>query len=1086
MRKLPPDQAAREKIAQELDINLLVEAGAGSGKTTSLVRRMIRLIESGKVQVGEIAAITFTRKAAAELRERFQNELEKAFRKCQDSGTKKLLGQALEDLDQSFMGTIHSFCAKLLRERPVEAGLDPEFTELDTVSEQLLEQQAWDQYLLGVKLNQPELLDELNNIGVSPLELKDSYQRLSCFSDVNFAYIPAAKPDLASALATLEALVYKAIKSIPKSPPDPDYDDLHKAVLRAVRLLRYLDLNLDTNIVKVLSIFAKEKKVVQKRWISKAEAVTYRDEFSQLTENVVGPVLRQWREYCHYHLMRFTLPAVKGLEELRAERSMLNFQDLLTRTASLLQNQPEVRQYFQVKYRCLLVDEFQDTDPVQAQIMFYLTGGDLREKAWQKLIPRPGSLFVVGDPKQSIYRFRRADMDTYNLVRDIISDSGGLVLELTANFRSFSTLGDWFNTVFKTLLPQEGSVYQAPFTSLDAMPPDVPGTDYGIRVLELPQEHTKKDAVVQADAERIAAYIKWALEGKLRLARSQAEIENGVTECPSPKDFMILLRYKDSIEVYARALERYGIPVSIAGGGALAKSMELRELYKLLQALQDPANQVALVAVLRGLYFGLSDSTLYAFKQAKGSFNLLSPVPQGLSSQVYETFATAFERLSRYYEWSRIYSPTVAVEKIIVDLGIVPYTLAGSLGKSRCGYVYQVLELLRKAEVDGATDFGQMVTQFGLMLEADVEEELNLAADEENAVRLMNLHKAKGLEAPVVFLAHPWKKVKRPVEEHIKFIGETPVGQFLFTRPNGEYNSEVIGQPSDWPKYELEEEEYKAAEELRLIYVAATRAKNLLVISKSLKDTEMKYSSWAPLLSDMDLGAISDEQTSTPPCPVDGGAEITLEDIEAARKGWDLANVARPTFQPVSPTGLKENYPEITLKDNSGGMAWGKVIHQVFEQLVKGTDELNATILAILTDNNQPAERLDEVLKVVEEFKLSDLWGRLSRSEVRLTEVPFSIKMEKGDPLYDELGMEGNIQFLLTGVIDLVFKDRDGWVVVDYKTNRCDSEQDFEHLTELYRGQLNTYCQVWELLTKEPVFSGELYFISLRKAKKVI
>jgi len=267
MLKNPPDQAAREKIELELEQNLLVEAGAGSGKTTCLVKRMLRLIESGKVEVGQIAAITFTRKAAAELTERFQTELEKAFHSCQDSMVRSRLALALEDLEQGFIGTIHSFCAKLLRERPVEAGLDPEFGELDSLQEQLLAQQAWDRYLLDVKLGKPQLLEELNKIGVSPVELKDNYLRLSCFPDVEFAYGPLEKPDLSNALHKLAELTAKAVNSIPQDPPDPDYDDLQQAVLRAHRLLRYLDLSLDTNQVKALSLFGKERKVVLKRWL---------------------------------------------------------------------------------------------------------------------------------------------------------------------------------------------------------------------------------------------------------------------------------------------------------------------------------------------------------------------------------------------------------------------------------------------------------------------------------------------------------------------------------------------------------------------------------------------------------------------------------------------------------------------------------------------------------------------------------------------------------------------------------------------------------------------------------------------------
>ena len=676
MSKLaPPDRNERDKIEKVLDKNFLVEAGAGSGKTSSLVKRMVSIIGSGDVEVRKMAAITFTRKAAAELKERFQNQLERTFREAKNACLKGRFEQALMDLDQCYLGTIHSFCARLLRERPVEAGLEPDFKELDDIQNKLLIEKAWESYLIELKVHNPQLLEKLNYLGIELKDLKPSFQRLSSFPDIEIAYKEAPEPDIDPAFEQLKSLVERAKRAIPSIRPDKDYDDLQKAVLRADRSLRFFDLSQKSNKMKIITLFNKEKSITQNRWDSKEEAKQYRDEFNELFRTSIEPAINLWLEYCHYHIMKFLLPGVKHFEDIRRELSALNFQDLLMKTAAMLKRYPEVREYFQGKYKCLLIDEFQDTDPIQSEIMFYLTGSNIQEQDWLKLVPKSGALFVVGDPKQSIYRFRRADIDTYNVVKELILKSGGEVLKLTANFRSQEDLGDWFNPTFKKLFPNTYTSYQAEFSSMDTIRPVETNKMSGIKILDVPEFFEKKDQIVEAEADNIARYIKWALDGNIKLARSEEEKNDGISEIPQPKDFMILSLYKDSIYIYARALERYGVPVKIAGGSSLKDSKEILELLKVFKALNDTDNQVALAAVLRVLYFGISDDELYQFKTSGGYFNIFSTIPDTLSREVASKFQGAFEALAKYHIWTKKYSPAAALEMIMNDLGLIPYTL---------------------------------------------------------------------------------------------------------------------------------------------------------------------------------------------------------------------------------------------------------------------------------------------------------------------------------------------------------------------------------------------------------------------------
>ncbi len=1090
----PPDISARKKIEKELHKNFLVEAGAGSGKTSSLVKRMVALVVKGNYKAGEIAAITFTRKAASELKQRFQTRLEKEYCTMSDEIKKERIENALQNLEQCFLGTIHSFCAQLLRERPVEAGIDPEFQEMDEIENNLLIEKAWEEYLLQIKLSHPEIMEQLNFIGIAPNELKPAFMRLSDFPEVNVVYEQTEKPDLKDAFETTKDLIDRAQNAIPKDPVEGRYDKLQETILKVQRYIKYFDLTQEKNMVRLLLNFEKECKITQKLWNSKEKAKQFKDEFDNLANNVVSPVIKKWREYCHYYLMEFLLPAVKYYENMRREQSYLNFQDLLMKTAEMLKNYPEVRDYFKQKYKCLLVDEFQDTDPIQSEIMFYLTGCNSEEINWQKLKPIPGALFIVGDPKQSIYRFRRADIDTYNLIKKLLSESGGEVLNLTANFRSLNTLGNYYNTVFRNMLPEESSYYQAGFRSMDTILPDENNNISGVKIMEIPADFNNKTDIVKEDAGRIAHYIKWALEGNIKLSRTQEETEEGAEEKPRPKDFLIIMRYKDSMDVYARALEDYGIPVSISGGSSLSKSHEINELIMVLKVLAEIDNQVNLTAVLRGLFFGISDDALYKFKCAGGSFNIYSPVPKELDDEVREIFEEAFVRLKKYYIWTKEYTPVVALEKIIIDLGLIPYTLTGNMVKSRCSYIYQILEHLIKAEIDGVAGFSQMVKHFENILDADLEEELNILVGEEDAVRIMNLHKSKGLEAGVVFLAHPYKNVSFDPAEHIIRLNEKPQGYFVIKRDKNQHNKETIGQPKNWQSYSEEEQKYINAEEERLKYVAATRAKNLLVISRNLKDKNMSKNPWAPLLreiieEDNTLGIPDGNEVNKNEIK-EGEVEVTNNILKQKMQETEeiITNLKKPCYTENTPTGMKKDkkYLQIT-RMSGGGMDWGNAVHKVFEELIKATDDLDTVINIVLEENDISMDKKDEVYQSINDFKKSRLWARIEKSQNVYTEAPFSIKIEKDNELYD-LVKEENEQdcpVILNGVIDLAFKDADGWVVVDYKTDRPEKEEDYDILLDAYSKQVLIYSKVWEEITREEVKSGEIYFTSLRDTKRV-
>lgn len=1076
-----PDRKVREMIEKEPCVNMLIEAGAGSGKTTSMVNRMISLLVSGKCRVENVAAITFTRKAAQELKERFQNELEKRYRREENDGVRDRLKEALNNIENCFIGTIHSFCASLLRERPVEGAVDPNFEEIDELNDMLLHKQAWQQYLLDVRKDYPEKLSGLNAVGIKPSDLEGIYRFITRYPDVEIVRNETPKPDLSPAVDKLKRILYRAKNYIPKEEPENGYDKLQTNILETVRMLAYFDMNIETNKVNILEKFENEQKVTLKKWLCDGDKTkSIQDEFRYLSQTEIKPALRQWREYCHYIAMDFLLPGVEYYERLKNKQSGLNYQDLLLKAVNMLKNHPEVRLYFQDKYRCLLIDEFQDTDPIQAELMLFLTGQDTGENEWYKLVPRPGSLFVVGDPKQSIYRFRRADIDIYNRVKRMFEQTGGKVESLTANFRSVTTLGSWFNKVFENLFPGNASTCQAAFCPVETVDNDTEGYDTGIRIINIPGKFKKKQEIVECDAEYIARVIRNAVDNAgIKIKRKKEELEKGLSEKPEYRDFLVILRYKDSMEIYAKALKKYGIPVQMSGGSMLSGVEELKEFLILLKYLQDPENQVLLIAVLKGMFFGISDRALAEYRLAGGTFRPYAEIPDNLTEETAALFRTAYGKLLDYLGWARKYPPVTAFEKTAQDIGLIPLTLSGAEGQTGCGYIIKIMEILRRGAVSGCSDFSSLVDRLEAIINADLDEELDISGEERNAVRIMNLHKAKGLEAPVVFLAHPYKRPDITPDYHIQRTETESRGYFVIKRQGENYNRRILAQPINWEEFEAAESEYQNAEEIRLLYVAATRARNLLFISRC--ENNNNKNPWEPLLGfanpDKDIYEIPDVKIPEP--EKSGTSEYTKrEDLEKYKNRiTGLINEAgRPSYRELSVSDIISEDPLPAVKGGLGP-EWGRAVHEIIERLVR--DETyygNCRDYILDRYGFKDPEYIRKADELIKEFRESELYARIRNAEMKLTEVPFAVRLEADDPVYRELGIEETLPVMLQGKIDLAVREKDGWAVIDYKTNYFETDEELNLLVRHYTKQIRLYCRILERIIREKVVIGELYF----------
>ena len=1112
-----PDAAARARIATDLDTNLLVEAGAGAGKTTAMVTRMVALVRSGRATVDRIAAVTFTRKAAAELRERFQTVLERELIDAAGAreASASLLDAALRDIDRSFIGTIHAFCARLLRERPLDAGLDPGFRETFGAEEPMLRRAFYDRHIERLAAVGDASLSELAAVGLTPRQVFELFERLVENPDITFASAAAPRPDTAPARRAVEALLAEAARYMPAEEPEKGWDPLQLAV-RTLRFRRWvLDWSDDTRFLDTLleTLGEAAPKPTQNRWsddrsIRAAVKRMYEQLIDQCaTGGVIGRTIRAWQEHRHPVALEFVSRAAAEFEVERRRAGTLFFGDLLMHAARMLRESESARASVGERYAYLLVDEFQDTDPIQAEVLF-LIASDPHDRDWRAETPRPGSLFVVGDPKQSIYRFRRADITLYEEVKARFRAFGDVV-ELTSNFRSTPPIGTFVNDVFAPLLTGGADPGQAPFAPMRVRrAADAMAGVYWYQLVK-PTGPFRYDEMAAQDAERIASWVA------RRVARGER----------SPGDFLILTRTRRRLPIYARAIEARNLPVEVTGGG-VAIEEELRELRLLLAALADPGDERRTVAALTGLFFGLDYEQLASHVlDGGGRLGFLSS-----SKPADGSVAAALATLHRMWKLFRTEPADVALGRIVAELGLLPYAAAGELGGSRAGALLYILDAARAAALSGDASIAGIALAIDAAVATD-EAEASLEPGRGDVVRVMNLHQAKGLEAPVVILVDPVGERDREPTLHVDRTGDVPRGHAVLSEPKkkGGYGSTVLARPLNWDEYAAREAAFEAAERNRLLYVAATRAADELVVAT----LDNGSSPWEPFTTYLRLDRPKLElEIEAPPPRTTLAASADEIEAEIAAVEAERARSARPTYHAspitrrvleiVDRSGIAERErregaaaraSDLVAARHARGVDWGNSVHGALEAAARGLSgrRLSAACRALLIGNERPLDEdgepreLDELVSIVEAARQAPFWPSAERARAAgtlLVEAPFAVRLEPAEyrawvaPLggaaagasgaagraaagdaraADAAAMQRNALQIVEGVIDLVFRDENGWVLVDYKSDATGAATPAARRAR-YRAQVALYAAAWERISGEPVMQRVVFY----------
>jgi ATP-dependent exoDNAse (exonuclease V) beta subunit len=869
----PPadDRAARRAIAGDLDDTLVVEAAAGTGKTTELMNRMLSILATGRAQMTGMVAVTFTEKAAGELKLRLRERLERdRAGAAGDDVVRGRLETALETLEEAHVNTIHGFCAEILRERPVEAAVDPLFVVLTEPQADRLYDRAFSAWLQETLQDPPEgvqralrrtsgsifggedngPVDRLRKVGLDLARTRDfpapwhrppfdraavidrhvgALHRLADLTatrsfDRDNLYLDTDAVRRLSGQIRLEAA---------SGPPDLDGWEARLIDLVRDRGFSRTRKGSGHKYGKTVATGSEAAREVTRTEVLAAREQLFADllEFRKTADADLAALLQ-----------RELGGATARYEALKAAAGALDFTDLLSRTRLLIRQNADVRAHLQAKFSRIFVDEFQDTDPVQADMLLLLAADDPRVDDPRAVRPVPGKLFIVGDPKQAIYRFRGTDVGTYVAVKEQLERSGARVLQLTTSYRSVRAIQRFVNAAFEPEMVRNEVALQADYIPLA---PDRPDNDAqpAIVALPVPEPYGQRGplkvsprAIEESLPDAVGAFIAWLVDPAhgWRVAERQHDGSDAHVHI-QPRHIAVLFRRfvswgEDVTRRYTDAMEARGIPHLLVGGKAFHGREEVETIRAALAAIEWPDDELSVFAALKGSLFAIDDEHLLEFRDR---FQVFHPfrVPKVLGGNSGLDLALTGEpvahlmpiadalRTLQTLHRRRHYRPVAdTVTTLLSETRAHVGFMLRPAGEQALANVLHVAELARQYELSGGISFRRFIDELRAAARSEGAE-APILEENSDGVRLMTVHKAKGLEFPVVILADLTCRMSRG--EASRYLD--PARGLCAMKVGG-------WAPHELHEHEAEEVARDEAEGVRLAYVAATRARDLLVV----------------------------------------------------------------------------------------------------------------------------------------------------------------------------------------------------------------------------------------------------------------
>ncbi len=1076
-----PDQADRDRARWSLEASVIVEAGAGTGKTTLLTDRILFLVLAGDkpARIEEVVALTFTEKAAGEIKVRLSERLaelaallsggapsaagiERAQRtaeelrrhfKTADADILARARAALEDLDKAPIGTIHSFCAQILRLYPIEAGVDPGFRVDEGEGFAELFASEWARWLddeLGER--PPRRARWLELLGAVSLEELESLARE--LGSERFDLESVGSPDSAAA-AALRALAESAAKlALGRVKPRGGILDalaaIEKRLIVAAAAAESAEPPLDA---------PEPPEPPSAKW-PKAweEDVAAAEMYERLS--LIAKAASPRGEAVTRRASRLLAPFAARLRREYARRGWVSFDGLLRRARDLVRDAGCPREELKRRFAAILVDEFQDTDPLQGELLLYLSESPGRSaRVWRDVVPAPGRLFVVGDPKQSIYRFRGADIAAYEGFIGRLRAGGALACDLTANFRSVPGVVGPVNDVFSRVMIAEAGVQPA-YKGILPAKPERGGTEcVGVRVVAVSDPSGEADAAACQRTE--AAWVA----GRI------------LSEPSRPlKDFAVLLRSSSALPAFLEAFKRAGIPYAVEIERHFYGAPEVGDLLNVLRALDDPEDRIAAAGLLRSPLAALSDDGLLSLARAGALDYRKDPPARTLPED--ERCATA--RLFATLRFLRARAGRMPLGELVAaalaQTRLPELAARAYHGQQTVSNLLKIQRLAAEAsESRGATlkDFVAEVQESSRSSRREGESPL---ADERlEAVRIMSVHKSKGLEFPIVFAVNV---SARPAS-----------GARAAARPDWTTGRTAlrVGSAASVAAALADEREklMERRESVRLLYVAMTRAKEQLIL---LGREKAESGSLASHLDAAQAWPRAGLARGLPALFIQAGKVAEPEAAPAVRSasGADAAVTARAwaqrakfragTDQPrarAATAYLRETAEPYGEAGGLAGAEVGRLCHLVLQgwDFAASGPRAQAPAAACAAargrlERSAPGPRWEqaerEALAVLNIFLSSPAARELASAEILGREAPFAYAVG---------------HTIVRGAVDLVYRLNGRLVVADFKSERIE-EKSAARVRDKYAEQGRAYLEAIRLGWGE---SAEFRLLFLRR-----
>ncbi|HXZ83290.1 MAG TPA: UvrD-helicase domain-containing protein [Acidimicrobiales bacterium] len=1064
------DDSARRAVRDNLDETLFVEAGAGTGKTSELVRRVLALTATQRASLGAVAAITFTEAAAADLRERIHDELVRE--SARPGGD--WAGSALHELDNASMTTIHGFAQRILLEHPLAAGLPLRLRVLDEIQSDTDFERRFATFLDAL-LDDPDsevLVAASLAIGVTLGHLRQ------LASEIDQAWDRHRTPGKSPAL-TVESL-------------GTDVDAATDRVIDAMRALRgrresctngadtlgELIGRIETDLDRATRLVDWADRL---RWLCSIgpwraghkgrkedwkglDVAEIRAEVAGLDDLRSAHAAKLREAVLDALVLRLGSEAVSAAER-RRRSGELCFHDLLVFTRDLLAGDPDVRRAVSTRYSHILVDEFQDTDPLQLEIL-RLLGQDSAGRAI------PGKLFFVGDPRQSIYRFRGAAPEVYAAAMHDLVPSGPV--RLTTNFRSAPGIIDWVNGVFAPLFaPADGREAASPTGSGYA--PLGPHRRRGSRA---------PVSILGAAANaKVSAHERREREGAdiaavvVAAVREEWPVETTTETRPVRYgDIAILLTRRTGLSELEAALDAADVPFRVDSTSLVYSSPEVRDLLACLRAVDSAGDEAAIITALRTPMLACGDDDLLRYRRQGGIWSLEeSPgvVPD-------DPVAAALGRLTAIAARRHLLGVVGTLEAVVRDFEVFELAALSRHGREAVRRLRFVVDQARAFAESGGATTAEMLEWMDRQAAGRVRARETAMGEADDAVRILTIHAAKGLEFPVVIVAELGGIQQSPTARKAVLFDAAGRAEVRLRR-----DVETTGFAP------LAEAELVRAteEDLRLCYVAMTRARDHLVVSlRRSTAAERGRPSLAERIASRleDLGGLWQDasiravpratkarsaRSGRPPAPrgpaadPESFARWRAGRAEVTRRAARLTSVAaselaalvgRDSWAAPVPwsTGEDEPADQARWKSRRAATAIGRAVHGVLQRADLAGDIRLDELARDEAFREGCADRVDEVAALARSAFATPIVVAAAAARNRWRELPVTVPVEGG---------------VLEGVVDLCFPEGDRLIVVDYKTDLLPSAAAVPASARRYRMQAGAYALALATALARPV-----------------